>query len=319
MYIALPEWILKMEKTVATTEQSKAVTQHWDKNGATRPKQWLHNLYVRERVLLHPLGWHKGGCWFNWLQRTYFPTPAKNALSLCCGSGQHDRRLAQVGVADKITGMDISEGQLARARIQAQEHGYGDRIEYVQNDITESELPENAFDVIMVVAGLHHLTNLPHVFSQIHNALKPDGHLIITEYVGPDYMDYSEWERELYNKTVNTISEKYRIRKSTGQLLAQAGQQTREQLIARDPSEAVNSSLIMPNLRKKFVADIEVDMGSSLLRECLYDLVDNFDDSDEDRAELDRLIELDRSLRKSNLVDCHHIFGVYKPKRLISV
>ena len=292
---------------------TKVVADHWDKNGGNRVKQWLHNIYVREKVLLHPLGWTKGGCWFNWLQRTYFEQPVDKALSLCCGSGQHDRRLAQVGVAKHITGMDLSEGQLERARTQAEEAGYGDMIDYQQANITECTLPENEYDVVMVVAGLHHLTNLPHVFEQMHKTLKPGGLLVITEYVGPDHMDYSPWERELYNKAVLSLDEKYRVRGSSGELLKQAGQQTREQAILRDPSEGVNSSLIMENLYRHFDIETQIDMGSSMLRECIYDLVDNFSDED-GLAELDRLIDLDRTLRASGLIECHHVFGVYKSK-----
>lgn len=303
--------------SIATSKvNTKKVASHWDEYGRTPPKQWLHSLYVRKKVLLHPLKWH-GGCWFNWLQRKYFEVPAENALSLCCGSGQHERRLAQVNIAKKITGMDISEGQLERARKEAEKAGYQDIIEYKQANIQEVELPENQYDFILVVAGLHHLINLPHVFKQIHRALKADGILVITEYVGPDHMDYPQWERDLFQKTLLTINPRKRVRGSTGELLIRSGQQTRDQAIARDPSEGVNSSRIMPNLKKYFEVDVEIEMGNSILRECLYDIIGNFSDDDEDDNKLiDNLIDLDRTLRKNGLIENHHVFGVYKPRIL---
>ena len=292
---------------------TSTVAKLWDTHGKAPPKQWLHNLYIREEVLLKPLGWH-GGCWFNWLQKTYFKSPINNALSLCCGSGQHERRLAQVNIAKHIVGMDISVGQLDRAKKEAEKSGYQDVIEYKQANIQESELQENMYDFVMVVAGLHHLINLPHVFKQIHRTLKPEGVLVITEYVGPDHMDYPEWERELYQRVLLTIDPSKRKRTSTCEILVRAGQQTREQAIARDPSEGVNSSKIMENLREYFDADVEIEMGNSLLRECLYDIVDNFSyDSDEDKIILDNLVALERSLRSNHLIENHHVFGVYKP------
>lgn len=304
------------EKIVTKKVNAQKVANHWDSHGQSPPKQWLHHLYIRENVLLHPLGWHKGGCWFNWLQRTYFKAPAETALSLCCGSGRHERRLAQVNIAKNIVGMDISLGQLQRATEEAKKEGYQNVIEYKQANIQEAELPENQYDLVMVVAGLHHLINLPHVMTQIHKALKPSALLVITEYVGPDHMDYHQWERELYQRVLLTIPPEKRVRVSTGNVLERAGQQTREQAIARDPSEGVNSSQIMINIRRYFDIEIEVEMGSSMLRECLYDTVDNFSDNEVDKTILDNLISLDRSLRFNKLIENHHVFGVYRPKTL---
>ena len=300
------------EKTTENVDTNKVV-KHWNTYGKRPPKQWLHSMYIRRKVLLDPLKWH-GGCWFNWLQRTYFDTPADKILSLCCGSGRHERRMAQVGISKKIIGMDISEGQLERAKEGAKKDGYQNIIEYRQADIQKVKLPKNQYDMVIVVAGLHHLINLSHVFKQIHRSLKPNGILMITEYVGPDHMDYNEWERELFQRTLESIDLKKRLRGSNGETLIRAGQQTREQAISRDPSEGVNSSLILKNLRDYFKTDIEIEMGNSLLRECLYDVVDNFnDESDEDTSILGGLVDLERSLRKNGLIENHHLFGVYRP------
>jgi ubiquinone/menaquinone biosynthesis C-methylase UbiE len=300
-------------KTTKSINTAK-VAKHWDSNGKNPPRQWLHNLYVREKVLLHPLKWH-GGCWFNWLQRTYFQKPAENALSLCCGSGQNERRMVQVGIPKKMTALDISDGQLKRAREEAKKVGYDQIIDYQHANIQEVILPENQYDLVIVVAGLHHLVNLPHVFKQIHRTLKPEGIFVLTEYVGPDHMDYTPWERELIQKTLFSLDENKRQGKITGHLMERAGLQTREQAILRDPSEGVNSSLIMQNLRNYFNIDVEIEMGHSLLRECLYDLVDNFAyDDKKDQKILNDLIDLERSLRKHKIIKNHHVFGVYKPK-----
>lgn len=294
-------------------QDSQKVAAHWSQYAAP-PKQWLHNIYVREQVLLHPLGWTKGACWCNWLQRKYFEKPVDKALSLCCGSGGIERRMAQVHIANSIAGMDISPGQLERARAEAEKAGFSDTIKYIQSDIQNQELPSQEYDFVIVVAGLHHLENLPHVFQQMHRTLKKSGLLLITEYVGPDFMDYPQVERDLYNSVVKMIPVEKRIRNSTGKLLARAGQLTREQIIATDPSEGVNASQILPNLRNYFDTEVEVEMGSSMLRECLYDIVDNFSDSEEDTAYLQNMIDLERTLRKQSLIQNHHIFGVYRPK-----
>lgn len=303
--------------TTATKKvDTKKVANHWSTFGAAPPKQWLHSMYLRRKVLLDPLQWH-GGCWFNWLQRTYFQEPAGKVLSLCCGSGRHERRMAQVGIGNKIVGLDISDGQLERARIEGEKAGYGDILEYRQSNIQQATLPENEYDFIIVVAGLHHLIRLPHVLEQVHKSLKPDGLFAMTEYVGADHMDYAPHVRSLYQNMLLSIPEEKRLRESNRGTLIRAGQQTREQAIARDPSEGVNSSQIMKNIRKFFEIDVEVEMGSSLLREVFYDIIGNFDDDDEkDNEVIDRIIDVDRSLRKAGILSNDHVFGTYRPKLL---
>jgi 2-polyprenyl-3-methyl-5-hydroxy-6-metoxy-1,4-benzoquinol methylase len=296
--------------------ETNLVQKHWDKYGAKPAKQWLHNVFVRKKILLEPLGWYKGLDWFNWLQRTYFEQPVPSALSICCGSGQHERRLAQLNVAEKIEGFDISEGQLERARQLAAEKGYH-QIEYQQHDIQKCPLKTNKYDLILAVAGLHHLDNLSYVFEQFSKALKPDGILVLSEYVGPNHMDHPQFERELIQKTLDVLPTELKVKGSNGAILERAGHQTKEQAIARDPSEGIKSAEIMENLYKYFYSEVEIEMGHSLLRECLYDIADNFEENPAHEKILLDLINLDRSLRNYGLLQNHHVFGVYRPSRYL--
>ena len=290
------------------------VAAHWDTSVKAPPKLWLSSLYIRRKVVLQPLNW-QGGCWFNWLQHTYFQEPAAKVLSLCCGSGHHERRMAQVGIGKHIVGIDSSKEQLARARADGEQAGYGDILEYHQSDIQKDTLPENEYDFIIVIAGLHHLINLPHVMEQIHKALKPGGLFTMIEYTGPDHMDYPPHARSVYQTMLMSIPEEKRMRGSNGEFLTKAGQQTREQAIARSPSQGVHASKIMKNVKKFFDVDVEIEMGSSLLREVFYDITDNFDDDNpKDNEIIDRLVETDRSMREAGILTPDHIFGTYRPK-----
>ena len=103
-----------MPAATRSVEPSK-VAAHMDTAVKSSPKIWLSSLHIRRKVVLQPLNWN-GGCWFNWLQHTYFEEPAGKVLSLSCGSGHHERRMAQVGIGKHIVGIDSSKEQLARAR-----------------------------------------------------------------------------------------------------------------------------------------------------------------------------------------------------------
>jgi len=251
------------------------------------------------------------------MQRTYAAEkPLQRALSVCCGSGAYDRRMASLNIAKEIDGVDISPGQLDRARQLAKEAGLVN-VNYVQADITKCELEENKYDFILAIGALHHLTNLPHVLKQLHKTLSPNGIMVVSEYIGPDHMDYTPWERGLLQGALSSLPEKYRVRAMDGKIQERAGHVTKDMVIARDPSEGVNASKIYENLREYFDIEIEVEMGHSMLREVLNDIVDNFEDGNaHDEQLLMNLINMDRALRKQGLIKNHHIAGVYRPKSL---
>ena len=46
----------KINKATSSINTKKVAT-HWDNYGKTPPKQWLHSLYLRKKVLLQPLKW----------------------------------------------------------------------------------------------------------------------------------------------------------------------------------------------------------------------------------------------------------------------
>ncbi|MDA7657055.1 class I SAM-dependent methyltransferase, partial [bacterium] len=53
--------------------------------------------------------------WFeNWLIETYLKdkVPVENCLTLCCGHGERDRRLAKMGVFKNCLGLDLSPGAI---------------------------------------------------------------------------------------------------------------------------------------------------------------------------------------------------------------
>src|SRR5262245_4497675 len=94
----------------------------------------------------------------------------KIVLEAMCGSGHTTEYLLSRGA--QITGLDISAEEIASF------HRYWPDCKGVCASILESGFPDDCFDCVAVVGGLHHLH--PHVngaLHEIHRMLKPGGYL----------------------------------------------------------------------------------------------------------------------------------------------
>lgn len=95
-------------------------------------------------------------------------------LDAMCGSGQVTDFLLTRG-AD-VTGIDISSEAIESFRSRCP------KAEALRRSLLDSQLPDNSFDCVSVIGGLHHLH--PHVdeaISEIHRVLKPGGYFCFME------------------------------------------------------------------------------------------------------------------------------------------
>ncbi len=58
-------------------------------------------------------------------------------------------------------------------------------------DLNFVRLPASTYDFILCHGSLHHLINLEHVLHEVNQALKPDGILLIYEYVGENRWQFT--------------------------------------------------------------------------------------------------------------------------------
>jgi 2-polyprenyl-3-methyl-5-hydroxy-6-metoxy-1,4-benzoquinol methylase len=71
---------------------------------------------------------------------------AKRILDVGCGTGRHDIELAKRGY--RVTGIDLSESQLARAREKARAAGV--KIDFLRRDARDFQF-EEPFDLVMMI------------------------------------------------------------------------------------------------------------------------------------------------------------------------
>lgn len=143
----------------------------------------VFNEYARYYDLLyHDKDYAGESDYINRLIQSHCPT-ARTLLNLGCGSGRHDRCLAEKGFA--VTGVDLSEEMLAIARNSA---GGNSALEYVQGDVRSLRLG-SMFDVVI---SLFHVMSYQQTNHDLNAAfrsacchLKPGGTFIFDCWYGP--------------------------------------------------------------------------------------------------------------------------------------
>ena len=103
--------------------------------------------------------------------------PAERVLDVACGTGAVTRLLAeQVGPAGKVTGLDITPGMLAAARLAAP----SERIEWREGSAVKMPLPDGIFDAVVCQQGLQFFPDKPAALSEMRRVLKRDGRLALS-------------------------------------------------------------------------------------------------------------------------------------------
>ena len=95
-------------------------------------------------------------------------------VELGCGNGTRETR--ELAARAQLTGVDLSEEQLRRARERVPD------ATFVRGDLTTVEFDDASLDAVAAFYVFNHVPRelLPDVFAHIHRWLKPGGHFLAT-------------------------------------------------------------------------------------------------------------------------------------------
>jgi len=112
-------------------------------------------------------------------------SPGEKMLDMCCGTGGATLAIAKkAGEASEIVGMDLSSGQLRRAR---KKRGLSS-VRFVEGDVAATGFEEGCFDKVFITHSLHEMKRKERmeVLAEAKRVLKDRGRVIVLELDNPE-------------------------------------------------------------------------------------------------------------------------------------
>lgn len=149
--------------------------------------------------------------WVQYTSNQYFQgrLPVESCLSLGCGNGYLERRLARMGFFVECDAYDIADQRVCEAQELAHAEGF-DNIQYRVADVNRIDLQANRYDAVWINSAMHHFSALEHVCEQIRLSLRPGGYLVLNEYVGPNRFQFPERQKQIANLVLGLLPGRYR-------------------------------------------------------------------------------------------------------------
>jgi len=98
--------------------------------------------------------------------------PASNIVDIGCGPGYLIADILKAFPRVSVTGVDIAEEMLERARDNMSRLGFGGRTSFRQGDIHELPFEDDSVDFIVTTLSLHHWSEPVKAINEIHRVLK---------------------------------------------------------------------------------------------------------------------------------------------------
>ncbi|KAJ3466107.1 hypothetical protein MRS44_006765 [Fusarium solani] len=120
--------------------------------------------------------------------------PGMKVLDVGCGVGGPAREIVKFTGAH-VTGLNITEYQVERARVYADKEGLSHKLKFVQGDFMKIPFPDNSFDAVYAIEATVHAPSLKDVYSEILRVLKPGGVFGVYEWLMTEEYDNDDLEQ----------------------------------------------------------------------------------------------------------------------------
>lgn len=117
---------------------------------------------------------------------------AVSVLEIGCGVGAQLKLLVERNPQARFVGIDLSAGNVARARAYLREHVESGRVTLLQGDAVDLPFPEASFDAVVIFFVLEHVQDPPRVLSQARRVLSVGGQVYCTEVVNSNLLAWPE-------------------------------------------------------------------------------------------------------------------------------
>ena len=201
-------------------------------------------------------------------------------VSAGCGKASSAVAFGQYLNFSEILGIDIAGNLIERAREKAW-LAHNQNVHFVTGDFTTYPFEPNSLDLVLFHSSLHHFRNIERLLKEnVLPILKPGGLLVIYEYTGPNRLQWTDSQLKLANEILKELPDKYKRRFQDNSVKKKVYRPGWFRMCAVDPSEAVDSAVIIPMLHKYFKVLEEKNLGWNLLQPLLKGIAHNFMEED---------------------------------------
>jgi 2-polyprenyl-3-methyl-5-hydroxy-6-metoxy-1,4-benzoquinol methylase len=240
-------------------------------------------------------------------------TDRKDLSLLSLGSGvcSHELTFARTDQFAAVHCLDIATQLLAEAQAIANKEDLKG-FETFCKSIYDWTPPLKQYDVILFNSSLHHFKGVERLLVDfIKPLLKPDGLLVIHEYVGPDRNQLPDKQVNAIINALRSLPINLRTRFRSNRIKSKYSGPGWLRMYLADPSECVDSAAILPALRKHFTPKIERPLGGNILTWVLKDIAHHFvAPAPEADAHLTRLVREEDAYLAAG-AETELFFGIY--------
>ncbi len=231
-------------------------------------------------------------------------------LSPGCGTGEKEIRLSAFENIAQVDAFDIAPKRIELAKRKAKEKN-ATNVNFFTADITRYEPEKETYDAVLFDSFLHHVKEVGRILDIFISALKPNGLLVLNEYVGANRFQWSEEQIAAANEALDLLPENLRRREFDGKIKRKVFRPGLLRMILSDPSEAVNSEAILPEIHKRLEIVEEKPYGGNLLQLTLKDISQNFiKETAENLTAIEKVFVREDEFLERNPSD--YVFGIYR-------
>ncbi|MBW2936664.1 bifunctional demethylmenaquinone methyltransferase/2-methoxy-6-polyprenyl-1,4-benzoquinol methylase UbiE [Aureisphaera sp. CAU 1614] len=128
----------------------------------------------------------------------------KSILDIATGTGDLALQFAQKTEAERIVGLDLSEGMLSIAKKKALKKPSNTKVDFIKGDSENLPFEDNSFDAITVSFGIRNFEDLNKGLSEIYRVLSPGGIFVILETSVPTKFPWKQGYH-IYSKGILPI------------------------------------------------------------------------------------------------------------------
>ncbi|HZN40680.1 MAG TPA: class I SAM-dependent methyltransferase [Planctomycetota bacterium] len=251
---------------------------------------------------------------YSWIANKHLGAGLRG-LSVGCGEGARELAWARTGRFSKILGVDLTPAAIDSARRNAKEAGLDSVVEFRVADVADPKLNgagDESFDVVIGEHSVHHITPLRRVLLALRDRLEPGGLFLLNEFVGPTRFQWTAEQMRAINRLLPLLPVRLR-RKADGHIKAREYRPSLLYMVLNDPSEAVESSMILPTMNELF-EQVEIrPYGGTLLHLLLSKIGHNFEDGDQEaQAWLSVLAQIEDRMLASKMLEHDFAVAVYR-------